>query len=35
MGIVIDSDPEKELEESRHKARGILTAIQAAEEGRL
>jgi len=35
MGIVIDSDPDKELEESRHKARGILTAIQAAEEGKI
>lgn len=33
MGIVMDSDPEKELEESVHKARGVLTAIQAAEEG--
>jgi len=33
VGIVMDSDPEKEIEESRHKARGVLTAIQAAEEG--
>lgn len=33
MGIVIDSDPEMELAESRHKARGVLSSIQAAEEG--
>lgn len=33
MGIVHDSDPDKELEESRIKARGILSSIQAAEEG--
>lgn len=35
MGIVMDSDPDKEIEESQHKARGVLTAIQAAEEGNL
>ncbi|MCB1106560.1 MAG: anthranilate synthase component I family protein [Chlamydiia bacterium] len=35
MGIVIDSDPDKELEESRQKALGVLSALQAAEEGRL
>lgn len=35
MGIVHDSDPETELEESRIKARGILSSIQVAEEGKL
>lgn len=35
MGIVYDSDPEMELEESRIKARGILSSIQAAEEGKI
>ncbi|QVL57048.1 MAG: anthranilate synthase component I family protein [Simkaniaceae bacterium] len=33
MGIVIDSDPEMELAESRYKARGVLSSIQAALEG--
>ncbi|MCB1084894.1 MAG: anthranilate synthase component I family protein [Chlamydiia bacterium] len=33
MGIVNDSIPSAELEETRAKARGMLAAIQAAEEG--
>jgi len=33
MGVVYDSDPQKEADESRHKARGILEAIRAAEAG--
>lgn len=33
MGVVYDSDPDKEVEESRQKARGMLSAIRAAEEG--
>jgi anthranilate synthase component 1 len=28
-GIVADSDPQRELEETRHKARGPLQALQA------
>lgn len=35
MGVVYDSDPQKEADESRHKARGILEAIRAAEEGKI
>ncbi|WP_019571290.1 aminodeoxychorismate synthase component I [Thioalkalivibrio sp. ALMg3] len=31
-GIVADSDPERELEETRHKARGLLEALQGAGE---
>jgi anthranilate synthase component 1 len=34
-GIVIDSDPEKEAEETRAKAKGILEAIVYAEAGNL
>ncbi len=33
-GIVADSDPQKELEETRHKARGILEAFSAADNAR-
>ncbi|WP_019626221.1 aminodeoxychorismate synthase component I [Thioalkalivibrio sp. ALJT] len=29
-GIVADSDPRRELEETRHKARGLIEALQAA-----
>jgi anthranilate synthase component 1 len=32
-GIVADSDPEKEYEETLHKARAIFKAIELAEEG--
>jgi len=32
-GVVADSDPEKEYEETLHKARAIFKAIQLAEEG--
>jgi anthranilate synthase component 1 len=32
-GVVADSDPEKEYEETLHKARAIFKAIQMAEEG--
>ena len=32
-GIVYDSDPEKEYEECRHKARALLAAIDDAERG--
>lgn len=32
-GIVLDSDPQKEADETRHKAKGILEAIRRAEEG--
>lgn len=35
MGVVYDSDPQKEADESRHKARGILEAIRAAEAGEI
>lgn len=34
-GIVLDSDPQKEADETRHKAKGILEAIRRAEEGLL
>lgn len=34
-GIVYDSDPEREAEETRHKAKGILEAIRLAEEGEM
>jgi anthranilate synthase component 1 len=27
-GIVADSDPQRELEETRHKARGLVDALQ-------
>jgi anthranilate synthase component I len=30
-GIVFDSDPEKETEETRHKAKGLMAAIECAE----
>lgn len=30
-GIVLDSDPEKEAEETEHKARGVLEALELAE----
>lgn len=29
-GIVVDSDPQRELEETRHKARGLLRALDSA-----
>jgi anthranilate synthase component 1 len=32
-GVVADSDPEKEYEETLHKARAVFKAIQLAEEG--
>ncbi len=32
-GIVFDSDPQKEAEETRHKAKSVLEAIRIAEEG--
>jgi anthranilate synthase component 1 len=32
-GVVLDSEPEKEADETRHKAKGILQAIQMVEEG--
>lgn len=32
-GIVFDSDPMKEAEETRHKAKGVLEAIRMVEEG--
>lgn len=32
-GIVFDSDPQKEADETRRKAEGILAAIEMAEEG--
>jgi anthranilate synthase component 1 len=32
-GVVVDSDPEKEYEETLHKARAIFKSIQLAEEG--
>lgn len=35
MGVVYDSVPQKEADESRDKARGILEAIRAAEEGEI
>ncbi len=35
MGVVYDSDPQKEADESRHKARGVLEAIRAAEAGEI
>ena len=35
MGVVADSDPQKEADESRHKAKGVLQAIKAAEEGEI
>ena len=31
-GIVFDSDPQKEADETRHKARSVLEAIRLAEE---
>ena len=35
MGVVYDSDPQKEADESRHKARGVLEAIRTAEAGEI
>lgn len=35
LGVVYDSDPQKEADESRHKVHGILEAIRAAEEGKI
>jgi anthranilate synthase component 1 len=32
-GIVADSDPEKEFEETRNKARGLRRAVELAERG--
>lgn len=32
-GIVIESDPDSEVQETLHKARGVLNAIDLAEEG--
>lgn len=32
-GIVFDSDPQKEAEETRHKAKGVFEAIRLVEEG--
>ncbi|HOS92346.1 MAG TPA: chorismate-binding protein, partial [Armatimonadota bacterium] len=32
-GVVADSDPESEFEETLHKARALLRAAQVAEEG--
>ena len=32
-GIVYDSDPQAEADETRHKARSVFTAIALAEEG--
>lgn len=32
-GVVFDSDPMKEAEETRHKAKGVLEAIRMVEEG--
>lgn len=32
-GIVLDSDPQKEADETRHKARAVLEAIRMSEEG--
>jgi anthranilate synthase component 1 len=32
-GVVADSDPEKEYEETLHKAQAIFRAIELAEEG--
>ena len=32
-GIVIDSQPERELQETRHKARGLLRALGLEESG--
>ncbi len=32
-GIVIESDPQKEADETRHKAKGVIKAIELAEEG--
>lgn len=34
-GIVADSDPEREYEETMNKAKGMLKAIQMAESGAL
>lgn len=35
MGVVYDSDAQKEADESRHKAKGVLEAIRAAEAGEI
>lgn len=32
-GVVLDSDPQKEADETRHKAQAVLDAIQLAQEG--
>lgn len=32
-GVVLDSDPQKEADETRHKARAVLEAITLAEQG--
>lgn len=32
-GIVFDSDPQKEVNETRHKAKGVISAIEMAERG--
>ena len=32
-GIVMDSDPQSEADETRHKAQGVLQALQLAEQG--
>ena len=34
-GIVYDSDPQKEADETRYKAAAVLKAVSVAEEGEL
>jgi anthranilate synthase component 1 len=32
-GVVLDSDPAREFDESRNKARGVFAALDEAERG--